>query len=85
MEIVGEAVISEIDQRTIADVAEYKDKIFLSQVELDRYVGGRRNKKMLVLVLTSLRRYEKPLRMRQSLTMAGQYMTERELADLSRD
>jgi hypothetical protein len=74
--IVGEAEIREISSRT-ADkvVAEYGDSLFLTQKELDEYANQRSGRKMLVLVLKDVRLYKTPLRLRKSVTMAGQYMT----------
>lgn len=75
-QIVGEAEIREISACTADEVvAKYGDSLFLTQNELDEYVNQRSGKKMLVLVLKDSRLYKTPLRLRKSVTMAGQYMT----------
>lgn len=76
MEIVGEARIEEIMMRTSDEVfADYGDELFLSKQELEDYVGSRRTKKMLVLLLGDMRRLSTPLKLTKSVTMGGQYMT----------
>jgi len=82
-EIVGEATIREISMGNVNEVqAKYRTALFLTQKELDEYTNQRREKKMLVLVLGNARRYKTPLKLRKSLTMAGQYMTKRMFEEL---
>lgn len=75
-EVVGEARIIEIGSET-ADGAltKYGGALFLTPAELEEYAKQRKEKKMLVLVLKGARRYKTPLKLKKSVTMAGQYMT----------
>ena len=75
-EIVGEATISEIGTATSDDLTKrYSERLFLSPIELDEYVGDRKLKKLLYLVLKNPRKYKIPFRLDKPVTMAGQYMT----------
>ena len=82
-EVVGEARIVEISSETAdAMLTKYGDALFLTPAELNEYVEQRREKKMLVLVLKGAKRYKTPLKLKKSLTMAGQYMTAQMHEDL---
>jgi hypothetical protein len=75
-EVVGEAKIVEINSETADTVlTKYGHTLFLTPAELDEYAKQRREKKMLVLVLKGAKRYKTPLKLKKSVTMAGQYMT----------
>lgn len=77
-EIVGEAKIVEVTDGTLEEVLrKFSDRLFLTREELERYAGERRTKKMLVCVISDVKRYSTPLKLGRSLTMAGQYMTKR--------
>ena len=87
-EIVGEGVIDNIDFLTPDEALEqYGDKLFLNEKELKDYTLHRPNrepsKKMLVIVLSRLRRYSKPRHFKKSISMAGQYLTKMEYAELA--
>jgi hypothetical protein len=76
-EIVGEARILKKFFSTPDEVlTNYSDVLFLTHAELQEYVGKRKTKRMLVLVLDKPTKYANPLKMPQHLTMAGQYMTQ---------
>jgi hypothetical protein len=75
-EIVGEARIVEVDQGTPSEIlTKHGDRLFLMADEFEEYVGERKGRKMLVLVVEGARKYANPLKLGKSLTMAGQYMT----------
>jgi hypothetical protein len=82
-EIVGEAKITEITSGTMDEVwATFGEKIFLTRAELEQYVGDRKERRMLVIVLSEAKRFGTPLNLRRALTMAGQYMTRELLTSL---
>ena len=86
-EIVGEGQIEEIQFLTPDEVlVKYGTKVFLNRGELTKYMlrQPKRNasKKMLVLVLSKLKRYTKPIRYKQPISMAGQYLWEEDYLEL---
>jgi hypothetical protein len=81
--LVGEATIKETETGTCDQVWErFGGRLFLTRRELEEYVGPRRERKMLVMVLSEAKRFPAPLNLRKALTMAGQYMTRELLASL---
>ncbi|MGD0549270.1 MAG: DUF365 domain-containing protein [Candidatus Bathyarchaeia archaeon] len=84
-EIVGEARIVRIDMLPVSEiVAVYGNRLFLTQSEFEDYVGNRRDKRMLVLVLEDARKYPVALKLGKSVTMAGRYMTRELYHQISR-
>jgi hypothetical protein len=86
-EIVGEGLIEEIQFLTPNEVLEkYGHKVFLDKDELTSYTRRQPNrdssKKMLVLLLSKLRKYSYPKKFRRPITMVGQYLTEKEYQEL---
>jgi hypothetical protein len=82
-EVMGEAKIVEAASGTLEEVlSKFGEELFLTPTELELYVGRRKSKKMLVLVLEDVREYAIPLRLDKSVTMAGKYMTESMLKNL---
>jgi hypothetical protein len=76
-EIVGEAKIVRVESVPASNViSAYGDNLFLDESEFADYVGIRRDKTMLVLVLVDAKRYSAPLKLDKSVTMAGRYMTQ---------
>lgn len=74
-EIVGEARILEVSAGNIEEVwSRFGHAIFLTRTELERYVGNRRTKKMLVLLVGRAERYATPLRLQKQITKGGRYM-----------
>jgi hypothetical protein len=74
--IVGEAKIREIRRGTAAEIwSTFGNDLFLNKQEFDAYVGERKQRSMLVLVIGSPLRYADPLSRDKPLTMAGEYMT----------
>ena len=85
-EIIGEATITLLDLKTADEViSEFREKLFLSQQELNKYVSNRKDRKMLVLVLKDLRKYARPFRIARPVTMAGMYMTDEILRSMMED
>jgi hypothetical protein len=82
-EVVGEAKILQISSATVEEALTlFRDKLFLTQSELEEYAGNRKARKMLVLVLENIEKYAAPLRLNKSVTMAGCYMTRRMFKNL---
>jgi hypothetical protein len=82
-EIMGEAKILRVESLRASDVISvYGERLFLTQSEFDEYVGNRRDKRILVLVLEDAKRYAVPLKLNRSVTMAGRYMTSKMYKDL---
>lgn len=80
-ELVGEGVIQAIEFLTPDEVlGKYGDKVFLDRDELIKYatqVPGRKlTKKMLVLVLSKVKKYSPRPKWMKPITMAGQYFTQ---------
>jgi hypothetical protein len=71
--LVGEATIDWIGYMPPdAIIEEFGDRLFITPDELDKYRGNRsKSEKLLVLVLSNIRRYEKPLKPPKTVTMAG--------------
>jgi len=86
-EIVGEGRIEEIHFLTPNEaLKEYGNKLFLNAEEIAQYTLHRPNrdssKKMLVLVLSKIRRYSEPKKFKRPISMAGQYLTQKDYKDL---
>ncbi len=82
-EIVGEGKIDEMLFLTPEEALQkYGERMFLNEKELSEYTlqQPRRDsqKKMLVLVLSGIRRYSEPRKLKKPITMAGQYLTREE-------
>jgi len=82
-ELVGEGIISLIEFLPPKDVlAKYRDQLFLNEDEFQEYVNSSplrdSSKKMLTLMLKSVKKYSNPLRYNRPLTMAGQYFSANE-------
>lgn len=76
-EIVGEAKIVDISSGTLDQVwSRFAGSLFLSRSEFEAYVGERKQRRMLVLVLERARKYQFSLRLNRPVTMAGEYMTQ---------
>jgi hypothetical protein len=75
-EIVGEAKIMGIHSGTLDEVWKaYGNDLFLTRAELERYVGDRKARQMLVLVTENAKKYPTPVKLQWAVTKAGQYMT----------
>lgn len=83
MVLAGEAKITKVEQ-LYPDVAweSYRNRIFLDREEYDKYVGfspisreERKTKDVLVLSLSSFRKYDPTLRVPLSITPSVRYIT----------
>jgi hypothetical protein len=88
-ELVGEGVIQTIEFLTPSEALEkYEGRVFLDKDELLTYAtqepGRTLSKKMLVLVLSKLKEYSPHFKYKKPITMAGQYVTEEEYNELSK-
>ncbi|MCW3998889.1 MAG: DUF365 domain-containing protein [Candidatus Bathyarchaeota archaeon] len=86
-EIVGEGTIEEISLLTPTEVLQkYGRQVFLNETELEEYIHLQPNrdssKKMLVLVLSKLRRYAKPKFFERPISMSGIYLTKENYREL---
>ena len=86
-EIVGEGIIDEIDFLTPGEaLRKYGRKLFLDDHELEEYTFLQPNrdssKKMLVLVLSKIRKYAKPKIFGKPISMSGLYLTKEEYKEL---
>lgn len=86
-EIAGEGQIEEIEFLTPNEVlAKYGAKTFLDKDELATYTLRQpkrdSSKKMLVLVLSKIKRYRSPVKYRKPISMAGQYLTQEDYSGL---
>lgn len=87
-EIVGESLIEAVEFLAPEEVIEkYGQKVFLNKDELTEYTLRQPNrdcsKKMLVLVLSKLRKYSQPKKFNRKISMVGQYLTLREYRELA--
>jgi hypothetical protein len=71
--LVGEATIDRIEFMTPDTIMkEFRDRLFITPDELNKYRGDRPESKMLlVLLLSQVRRYETPVKPPKVVTMAG--------------
>ncbi|NLF42127.1 MAG: DUF365 domain-containing protein [Bacteroidales bacterium] len=79
-EIVGEGTIAEIGLLTPREVLQkYGKQVFLNEIELGEYIHLQPNrdssKKLLVLVLTKIKRYTKPKFFEKPISMSGLYLS----------
>lgn len=74
--IIASATIAHFEYLPVAEIlSKYAKRLILEDDELKQYSKGRESKKLLVLELRNLIRYNKPLKMKKPITMAGQYVT----------
>ena len=73
-EVLGEGAIRRIEFLTPLEIlTNYRSRLFISSADLEGYRGNRPvDKKLLVLTLTSVRRFSIPIKMTKYVTMAGQ-------------
>lgn len=86
-EIVGEGIVREIEYLTPDEaVDKYGKRLFLSKKELSRYVRNRltrdSSKKMLVVVLSHVKKYREGIHYPRPMTMSGKYLRSEEYAAL---
>lgn len=74
--IVVESVISKIEFLLIEDVFKrYENCTVATRGELNKYVEGRENKKLMVIHMKNIKKYNIPLKINVPITMAGRYIT----------
>jgi len=79
-EIVGEAKISVIELMPAIEVQEkYSDELFITDGDFREYIKGREEKKILVLVLSEIKSYTKPIAFEKPINMGGKYIRARDL------
>jgi hypothetical protein len=83
--IVGEGEIDKIEFLTpLEALARYGSKIILNKDELLEYTLSQKNrsskKEMLVIVLSKIRKYQKPVKPIHKITMTGQYINNEDYA-----
>ncbi len=82
-EIAGVADIISINLMSPAEVvAKYCGSLFLTLEELRAYSKGRENKRMIVLVLDKIKRYQEPKHWMHGMTMAGEYISKEQYDSL---
>lgn len=85
-EICGEATIRTIEFLTPEEtVGKYEKRLFITREELDNYRNQRDRppeKKLMVLGLFGVKRYDKPRRTLKAVTMAGQTLSKSEYKEL---
>jgi hypothetical protein len=78
--VAGEAEIELIEFLPVKSaVSKYKNRLMLSQRELDEYADkalNRTEKPMLVLSFTKLRKYQDGMTYPRNVSMAGEYITQ---------
>lgn len=76
-EIIGEADIINCEYLIKQDVLKkYSKSLAISKEQLDKYSKGRENKKLLVLSLSNVKKYKKPIKLEKPITMTGLYIKE---------
>ena len=79
-------VLPRMSMRELNEKLSVISRLFLNQNELREYTLRQPkrdpSKKMLILVLSKLKRYVKPKKPKKSITMSGQYLTEKEYSEL---
>ena len=85
-EVLGEAIVQVIEFLTPKEAAaKYEERLFITNEELENYRkqrGRPPGKKLLVLRLTNVIRYDKPHKLSKAVTMAGQTLTDIEYRKL---
>lgn len=74
----GEAAIRTVELVSLEDAQKaYGHRLFLNADEIKQYARGR-NKKVVVLELGRIKKYQKPIPLKKAMTMAGCYLTKEE-------
>ncbi|MEM4091326.1 MAG: DUF365 domain-containing protein [Thermoplasmatales archaeon] len=83
-QLVGEAKINDIKLMTVDEILkEFADRLFISADELERYRDNRpKEKKLLVLLLSGIKKFSAPLTSPKVVTMAGCTLTKNEYKKL---
>lgn len=87
-EIIGEANVEKYEfLKPLEAFRRYKGRVFLNENELLEYVESQpsrtMDKKMLVLVLKGIKKFDSGIKYTQSITMAGKYLTDDEYREIT--
>lgn len=84
-EIVGEGRISKLEFLVPSEIlTKYRGKLFLSRKELSEYQRNRpQDRKLLVAVLTGIRKFTTPIISPHPVTMAGETLTQEQYENLT--
>ena len=79
-EVAGEATIKALEFLTPSDLlSKYERRLFITKRELEEYRRERSSeRKLMVLVLSRIMKFDVPLKLRSYVTMAGQTLTRAE-------
>jgi hypothetical protein len=82
-EVVGEGTISKIEFKNYHELLNnFPEQFFITKDELKNYVRGRFDKKMLIIHLQDIKRYRRPIRLKNYITMAGLKVTKDNKEDI---
>ena len=77
--IVGESQIQKTELINVEDfVKNFKDKILIPLTEFYEYVGGRKDKLLVIFFLKDIKEYNNPVKLNYSVTMGGKYIRKKE-------
>lgn len=85
-QLKGEATIRQIEFLSPENiVSKYRSRLFISTTELEGYRANRpKERKLLVLSLTHVRRFSRPVELDKYVTMAGQTLDKERYEELVR-
>jgi len=85
-EALGEATIKTIEFLTPEEIiTKYENRLFITKEELDNYRNQRNRppeKKLMVLSLSNIKKYDRPRKTSKTVTMAGQTLSKTEYKKL---
>jgi len=85
-EILGEATIKTIEFITPKEIiTKYEKRLFITREELDNYRRLRSRpleKKLMVLSLSNIKKYDKPRKTSKAVTMVGQTLSKTEYKEM---
>jgi hypothetical protein len=86
LELLGEGTIRTLEFLTPGEIiSTYGRRLFLSKAELERYRGTRpAEQKLLVVTLSQVNRFPKPVKMLKSITMAGKTLDKEQYTTILR-
>jgi hypothetical protein len=83
--LLGEGVVKSVEFLTLKEmVRKYKDRLFATEKELEKYRGARSlETRLLVVQLKQVEKYKEPIVTPKIVTMAGQTLTENQYRHLA--
>ena len=85
-EVLGDAIIIAIESLMPDKIIfKYEDRLFITKEELDNYRIQRdrpADRKLMVLILSNIKKYDRPHRMLKRVSMAGQTLSKEEYKKL---